>query len=140
MDNIQLTRKWSAPVQRACVRAITIDNRIIIRSENEGKNIETIIESNFEFQDKYGCKYFLDPSRLDTLGPILQIINTNTSSVFVTSENSFYLYFENGSHLLIKMDEKFEAWQFAIMGELLVVCAPGGDLIITSQKEVRPAR
>ena len=68
-----------------------------------------------------------------TLAPVLSLFNAMVGSVRVAKTGSMVIEFQPDVSLRVMPDEAYEAWQVECStgtGELLLVCPPGGDVVI----------
>jgi len=70
-----------------------------------------------------------EPATGDTAAALLRVLHTDVTSAKVVDDGGLRL--ETACAVIeVAAHESFESWQLSGPGRLLVVCAPGGDVVV----------
>ncbi|MFB9905095.1 DUF6188 family protein [Allokutzneria oryzae] len=122
-DLIQLDDRWVLPYRGMEVTQVRVDNALTLLLS--GGALITV-ESAAELSTPDGPVRLL-PDR-QKVAPALALFGAKLTWEIIFRHGALHLGFDNGYHLTVEPDPRFEAWSATGPGELRVVCTPGGEL------------
>lgn len=77
---------------------------------------ELVIEASFLLRDATGERHELAPGTGSQLAPVLDLFMKTITTVEIRERGALVLGFDDGSELLVGVDQRFESWQLSGTG------------------------
>ena len=120
---IRLGDRWALPYRGMEVTQIRVDQALTFVLSG-GAMI--VIEAEAELSTPDGLVR-LRPDR-QQVAEALALFGTKLTWEIIFKNGELHLGFDNGYHLTVKPDPRYEAWSATGPGELRVVCTPDGEI------------
>ena len=117
---------WTISFEEAVISAILIDFRISLTVLDRQEVVQVVIETPFSVIEDGKDDHCLDPSRAESLAPMLSAFNTSVEYIKAGKDGVLQIAFASGGQVHAAPNEAYEAWQVSSPGNYLLTCEPGG--------------